>query len=371
MVSALPAFVTLFGRQPTVSASAPGRVNLIGEHTDYNGGFVLPTVIPQRTVVELAPSHGPVVRLWSSAQNTGSDQYRLGQETPTAGWGDYIRGLTSTLARTHGTSIGGFDARIQSEVPPGSGLSSSAALGIAMLRALREAFALTLSDLELAQLVHSSENSFVGAHVGIMDPMVVSLGRPGAALSIDTRSLEFEHLPLPTTADLVVIDSGVRHALSSGDYNTRRAECEHACTLLGVEQLRDLGLDDLPRLTDLPEPLGRRARHVMTENARVLSAVAALRGADVQHLGALMNASHLSQRDDYEVSVPEVDLLVELARGHDDVYGARLTGGGFGGSVVIFAAAGHGTAVAKRVAGQYAAHTGREGRVLLPVGPVA
>jgi galactokinase len=199
-----------------------------------------------------------------------------------------------------------------------------------------------------------------------MDQMAASLADEQTALFLDTRSLAAERVPLPTDADLVVLDSGVAHRLAGGDYNTRRAECERACALLGVAQLRDLSEADLPRLDRLPEPLNRRARHVVTENARVLAAVQALRRGDLAALGALFYASHASQRDDYAVSVPEVDLLVELARAEPAVYGARLTGGGFGGAIVLLARAGAGAAVAARVAGAYAAQSGRRATVLVP-----
>jgi galactokinase len=249
-------------------------------------------------------------------------------------------------------------------VPPGSGLSSSAALGVSLLRALRAAFALPLDDLPLALLVQRVENRFVGAQVGVMDPVACGLGEPGAALFLDTRSLAHESVRLPAGSEWVVIHSGVAHQHAAGDYNTRRAECEQACARLGVRQLRDLGPGDLPRVAGLPEPLNRRARHVITENARVHAAVAAMRAGDPAELGRLFNASHDSQRDDYAVSVPAVDRLVELARQADGVYGARLTGGGFGGSIVLLTRAGRGAAVAGEVARAYGAETGNRAAVL-------
>jgi galactokinase len=359
-------FLTLFGRPPAVAADAPGRVNLIGEHTDYNGGFVLPTAIPQRTRVELAPRDDDTVRVATTAHPAdGAAGYTLGDERPGRGWLDYVQGITRLL-RQEGHALRGFDARIDSAVPLGSGLSSSASLTVGLMRALRSAFGLALDDMRLARLGQRCENEFVGAQVGIMDPMAASLADRGTALFLDARSLHFERVPLPPGADLVVINSGVAHNHAAGDYNTRRAECERACALLGVKLLRDVGAADLPRIERLPDPLRRRARHVVTENERVGRAVAAMRGGDLHRLGELFCQSHASMRDDYEVSVPEIDLLVELARADGEVYGARLTGGGFGGSVVMLTRAGSGAAVARRVAREYAARSGQQPRVLVP-----
>ena len=364
-----PDFVTLFGHPPTLTADAPGRVNLIGEHTDYNGGFVLPTAIPQRTRIELSPRHDDTVRVWSAgmSQGAGLEEYTLGAEQSGRGWLDYVQGLTKLL-RADGHELSGFDARITSNVPVGSGLSSSAALSVSLLRALRQAFALKLDDVQIARLGQRSENQFVGAQVGIMDPMAASLADEGTALFLDARSLQFQRVPLPPGADLIVLDSGVAHNHAAGDYNTRRSECEQACRLLGVSQLRDLNAADLLRVETLPQPLCRRARHVVTENERVLQAVQAMRGGELQRLGELFHASHFSMRDDYQVSIPEIDAIVELARNDAEVYGARLTGGGFGGSVVMLARAGKGAAVAGRIARQYAKQTGHKPKVLVPAG---
>ncbi len=361
----MASFRALFHRDPVVTADAPGRVNLIGEHTDYNGGFVLPTPIPQRCHLHLTPRADSAVRAASRNAGGGIAEYRLGEERAGRGWLDFVQGVTHIL-RAEGHSIRGFEAFIDSEVPLGSGLSSSAALDVSLMRALRAAFDLRLDAVTIARLGQRVENQFVGAQVGIMDPMACSLGREGTALFLDSRSLKHELVSLPAEADLVVINSGLSHQHSAGDYNMRRTECERACTMLGVPQLRDLGEADLPSVKTLPEPLNRRARHVITENARVLAAVEALRAGALQRLGELFFASHVSQRDDYEVSIPEIDLLVELARADGAVYGARLTGGGFGGSIVILAHLGEGAAVAERMASAYAARTGRQATVLVP-----
>jgi galactokinase len=353
------------GRPAAHQAQAAGRVNLIGEHTDYNGGFVLPTLIPQQTRIQIWARDDDTVRVASLGISPAPAEYKLGEEKQRHDWLDYVQGVTHVL-RAAGYAIRGFDAIIESDVPVGSGLSSSAALDVCLMRAIRNAFDLELYDIQIAQLGQRVENEFVGALVGIMDPMVCSLGREGFALFIDAWSLDHELVPLPSEADLVVINSGVAHQHSAGDYNTRRAECEQAAAQLGVEKLRDLAESDLAQAMKLTEPLNRRARHVVTENTRVQAAVGALRDGDLARLGQLFNASHDSQRDDYDVSIPEIDLLVDLARQDARVYGARLTGGGFGGSIVLLAHVGTGRAVAEKVVAEYAQRSGNQATILVP-----
>lgn len=356
-------FTELFGRPAEVVADAPGRVNLIGEHTDYNGGYVLPAAIPQRTRVELSRRDDDLVSVYSADVRGGVLGYHLGDESRQQRWLDYVQGATWAL-RGSGHSLGGFDLRIASEVPLGGGLSSSAALGVALLRGLRALYSLALDDVALALLAHRAESEFVGAPVGVMDPFAASFADERAALFLDTRTLDFERVPLPPSLGLVVIFSGVQHQISGGDYRTRRAECERAAALLGVPQLRDVA--DERALAGLPAPLDRRARHVVREDARVLAAVRALRAGDLAGLGALFAESHASMRDDYEVSVPAIDALVEVARADPAVYGARLTGGGFGGSVVILAPRERAGEVAARVARRYAEETLHAPRILVP-----
>ncbi|MEN3336478.1 MAG: galactokinase, partial [Acidobacteriota bacterium] len=230
-----PSFEALFGVAPTLSVDAPGRVNLIGEHTDYNGGFVLPAAIPQRTRVQASARADRTVRLWSAQfSGQGLHTYVIGQEAHTGGWVDYVKGMTHALG---GTPLSGFDARIESDVPVGSGLSSSAALEIAIGRALRDLFHLNVDDVELARIGQRAENEFVGAPVGIMDQMACSLADTTAALFLDTRSLAHERVRLPEGAALLVVDSGVSHDHASGDYRVRRTECAEAARLLGVAML--------------------------------------------------------------------------------------------------------------------------------------
>lgn len=347
-----------------MTATAPGRVNLLGEHTDYNDGLVLPTAIPQRTTVTLARRPDDVVRVASTAfPGEAPREFRLGREARTGGWVDYVQGCTQALATV--APLGGFDALVHSTVPVGGGLSSSAALEVALLRALRAALGTALDDVTLARLAHRAEHDFVGARVGIMDQMAASLGSTRTALFLDARSLACEAVPLPATLALLVLDSGIAHRHADGGYNARRAECERAAAALGVPALRDVEEAELARAVALPPPLPARVRHVVTENGRVREAVAALRAADLPRLGALFLASHASQRGDYAVSTPEVDALVEIAAAEPAVYGARLTGGGFGGAVVVAARPDAGPHLAARIVAAYRRRTGAPGRVLM------
>jgi galactokinase len=360
-------FRAAFGREPVVVTSAPGRVNLIGEHTDYNGGFVLPMAIPQRTWVALAPRADGVVRVTSGnlGERGRSTSFELGSEAARRSWIDYIQGCTQAMSRA-GLSLGGFDLAIMSDVPLGSGLSSSAALEVSVMRGMRALFKLTLDDVRLAQLGQHAENDFVGAPVGLMDQMAASLADDHTALFLDTRTLRYEQIPLPPGGALIVINSGVAHNHASGDYRTRRAECERAAACLGVSQLRDLTPADLDRVMALPDPINRRARHVITENQRVLDAVDAMKARDLPRLGELFYESHASQRDDFRVSVPEIDLLVRLTGDDPAVLGARLTGGGFGGSVVLLVQDDRADLVARRVAAEYAAESSHTPSILVP-----
>ncbi len=346
-------------------ASAPGRVNLIGEHTDYHDGFVLPTVIPQRTTVHLIRRGDRRVRASSAAVPGTWEEYEAGREARGRGWLDFVQGTTSVLGRL-GVAVPGFDLRVASTVPVGAGVSSSAALVVALLRGLRTLLELPYDDTTLARLAQSVETGFVGAPVGIMDQMASSLGRDGEALFLDTRNLAFERVPLPASIEFAVIDSGVTHTHASGAYALRRRESFEAAALLGVERLRDVSPADLQRMASLPDVLARRARHIVTENARVLEAVEALRVGDGRRLGVLFLQSHASMRDDYETSTPEVDALVEIAARHPEVFGARLTGGGFGGAVVLAAHAGSAREAARATSRAYEGQVGRTATVLVP-----
>lgn len=338
------------GVTEAVTASAPGRVNLIGEHTDYNDGFVLPLVVPQRTTATVTPSGNGTVTATSDGES-GAVSYLLGEEERSGGWGHYVAGITATLAAA-GHRVGGFRLGISSQVPVGAGLGSSAALQVALLRALRQAFGLDLDDVALARLAHRAESEWLGVRVGIMDQLVASVAVGRDPMLIDCRSLELRRLRLPASVDLVLIDSGVRHRNAESGYKSRRSECERAAALLGVAALRDVEPAD-DRIARLPGPLPRRVAHVTQENERVLTAAAAIEAGDVEALGRLFDGSHASQRDLYEVSVPQVDRLVEILADDTEVLGARLTGGGFGGSVLALVPAGRARPVAERALRRY------------------
>lgn len=349
-------------------ASAPGRVNLIGEHTDYNGGFVLPTPIPQTTQVALLPRKDQRVRVKSTLTQSSPQpvEFTLGQEKRGLGWVDYIQGITYLL-RLEKMDHPGFDLEIDSKVPIGSGLSSSAALEVAIFRALRDAFAFPIDDVTIARLGQRVENEFVGARIGIMDQMAASVGRLGEALFLDTWDLSYRRIPLPLDrVNLVVIHSGISHSNVQGDYNQRRAQCEEACRLLGLGLLRELGIEDLTRIKGhLPDVVFKRVRHVVTENQRVLDAVSALESENWARLGQLFLQSHASMRDDYEVSIPEIDLLVKIAASENGVWGARLTGGGFGGSIVALCEPGRAQQIAKRILDQYRERSSHHGMAIV------
>ncbi len=326
-------FQTVFGSAPDAEAQAPARANLLGEHTDYNDGFVLPTPLAYRTVVEAGTDEGAEggSLTMHAAQFGETVQRRLGE--PRRGdWTDYVLGSVSVLAE-QGVTVPALRIAIDSDVPMGAGISSSAALEVSVLRAARSLLGLDIDDVTIARLGQKAENSYVGMQCGIMDQMVSSLGTFGKALFLDTRDMATELVDLPADERIAIIHCGVAHKLTEGGYNTRRRECEAACQALGIASLRDIGTDALDRIDVLPDPLNRRARHVVTENQRVLDGVAALKSGDIARFGALMNASHASQRDDYEVSIPEIDALADSAQRHGAI-GARLTGGGFGGSIV-------------------------------------
>jgi galactokinase len=312
--------------------------------------------------VELRRRSDELVQVHSE-QLGRTETFRVGTETPRREWVDHVQGVTA-LARPR--TLGGFDARIDSAVPLGSGLASSAALEVSLLRALRQAFRWDLDDVHLALLAQRVEVEFVGAPVGVMDPMAASLGNAGEALFIDTQSLLTERVPLPAGLGIAVVHSGISHEHATGDYRLRQRECEEATRALGVPSLRALTVDDLPRVEALPSPLDRRARHVVSENARVVEAVEALRSGALERLGALLAASHRSLRDEYQVSLPDVDRLVSLAAAAPGVFGARITGGGFGGAIVVAARPEGLRASMERVAERYRAQTGRTAVVLVP-----
>jgi galactokinase len=318
---------------PALVASAPGRVNLIGEHTDYNGGLCLPLALPQRTTVTISSRDDQLLSL-SSAQEDDGWEGSVDDRPP--GWAAYVAGVVAML-RADGHAVPGFAARIDSQVPLGAGLSSSAALECAIAVGVAGLLDLDLDEAgrrRLADACIRAENDYVGAPTGGMDQTVAMLGRPGFALLLDFADHSVEPVALPLDdagLALLVVDTRVSHSLTDGSYGDRRTECAQAAEALGVDTLRDTDLDAVERLDD--PVLRRRARHVVTENQRVLDAVAALGAGDWSSLSATLDASHSSMRDDFEISCRELDLAVETARAAGAL-GARMTGGGFGGSAV-------------------------------------
>ncbi|GAB3463262.1 galactokinase [Massilia terrae] len=349
---------SFFGGAPDVVASAPGRVNLLGEHTDYNDGFMLPVATPQRTTVAMSPSGDGHFYFQSSTLDSSVDFPENGSAPQ--GFGSYIEGCIR-LVQAGGQKVPALRVFVSTELPVGSGLSSSAALEVATLRALRELIGAELNDVRLARLAQRAEIEYARVNCGIMDQMASSLADSGHMLFIDARSLEHRLVPLPPDAGIIVIDSGVPRKLAGSKYNERRAECEEAARKLGVKSLRDV--EDPAAVEQLPEPLRRRARHVVRENLRVLEAV---RGVSAERFGQLMNDSHQSLADDYEVSIPELDALVEALRAAPGVYGARLTGAGFGGATVALCRAGEEQQAAQAALTRYNKN-GRHGRILIPV----
>jgi galactokinase len=333
-------FRQLYGSEPRFF-SAPGRINLIGEHTDYNEGFVLPMAADRRTYVAAAARNDRVIRVHSSNLDEQSE-FDLDQKWKPAQpkWLLYVEGIARVLEEK-GFRLKGADLDISSEVPIGAGLSSSAALEVSVGFALLKLAEADIDLMQLALSAQAAEHLFVGTACGLMDQLTAAYGVANHAMLIDCRSLERQLVVMNVPNMTVVIcDTGVKHELATSAYNERRQQCEQAVKILqeqngAIRSLRDVTFADFETHKDLlPEPLRRRCRHVVSENERTLSAVGALKQGDVERLGELINLSHESLRDDYEVSCRELDLMVELARGQEGVAGARMMGGGFGGSTV-------------------------------------
>ena len=338
----LATFASAFGGAPTLVARAPGRVNLIGEHTDYNDGFVLPAAIGVATLVAARPRADRWIHVTAADFSGATSSFARDEPiAPDAAqpWADYVRGMVSAM-RAVGHAIAGVDLAVAGNIPQGSGLSSSASLAVAVGTALSALNGLDLSPTAIALLAQSCECDFVGTRCGIMDQLVSARGRSGHALLIDCRSLACQPVPIPEDMAILIVHSGVVRGLVEGHYNERRASCEAAAAKLGVAALRDA---DLPLLEDARGHLSTvehaRARHVITENARTLQAAEALQAGDLVSLGELFAASHASMRDDFAITLPPIDALVAelqalIGGSCDGRGGARMTGGGFGGAVV-------------------------------------
>ena len=329
-------FIRTFGHEPDGVVFAPGRVNLIGEHVDYNDGLVLPMPISAGTAVAWSAQGGGRVDAIALDLDGARDAFTLGEPAPhhPADWRSYLRGMPAEMAAC-GLTAGGAKLAIAGSIPRGSGLSSSASLCIALGRALQAAAsAPPASARDLARAAQAAEHNWAGVHCGIMDQMAVAAGEPGSALLLDCRDLTTEVVPLPADWAVLIVQSGVRRGLVDGHYNQRRRDCEAAVAALDLPSLREASAD-LIEVADLNPVVRRRARHVVTEIARTRTAEAAIRAGDLPALGRVFAASHASMRDDFEITVPAVDALVAaLAQAIGEQGGARMTGGGFGGAVV-------------------------------------
>lgn len=347
---------------PHLLIRAPGRVNLIGEHTDYNDGFVLPCAIDFATEIAIAPRTDRLARVMAADYGLEQDEFPVDSRPAHAdrGWANYVRGVVDVFIQRYGPLPHGFDMVVSGDVPQGAGLSSSASLEVAVGKALQSLYRLDTSLRDIALLGQQAENEFVGCRCGIMDQFISALGQKDHALLIDCRSLDTRAAPIPENLRVMIIDSKVQRGLVGSEYNTRRMQCEAAAAHFGVKALRDVSLAQLEAArAELDPVVYRRARHVITENARTLAAVEALKNGDMARLSTLMAESHASMRDDFEITVPPIDALVEIV---SDVVGTeggvRMTGGGFGGCVVALLPAALVESARKAVEAHYPTRSG-------------
>jgi galactokinase len=363
-----------FGMACDAVARAPGRVNLLGEHVDYNGGWVLPAAIDRATYVAFGRGDEETCEVFAADFN---EQARISFAEVAKGrsaagdmaeWARYPAGVAWSLAQ-RGLTIKGMRAVIASDVPRGAGLSSSASVELAFAVAWQALGGWRLAPMDMALTCQRAENDYVGVNCGIMDQAASACGEAGRLLLLDCRSLEYQTLPLPADASIVIADTGVRHSLSSSAYNDRRAACEAAVRLLSrelpdIRLLRDVSLADFDRLAHiLPDEVERRARHVVEEIARTQQAIKLLAAGDLEAFGALMNQCHASLRDLYEVSCPELDAMARIAQSLKGCYGARLTGAGFGGCTVNLVERDQAAAFTQQLGARYAAETGRKAEI--------
>lgn len=332
------AFSQVFGYQASHEIQAPGRVNLIGEHTDYNDGFVLPCAIDYQTLVAAAKRDDSIVRVIAVDYGNEVDEFDLTQPIefqPDRMWANYIRGVVKCLLE-RGYRFNGADISVSGNVPQGAGLSSSAALEVVIGQTFKELYQLDISQAEVALNGQQAENEFVGCNCGIMDQLISAEGKENHALLIDCRSLETKAVSMPDDMVVMIINSNKKRGLVDSEYNTRRGQCEEAARIFGVKALRDVSIEQFTaRESELSELVAKRARHVITENDRTEEAALALSRGDIKRMGELMAQSHASMRDDFEITVKEVDTLVDMVKEViGDEGGVRMTGGGFGGCIV-------------------------------------
>ena len=363
-------FKKLYSQDP-ILVQAPGRVNLIGEHTDYNEGFVFPAAIQFQTQIAIAKRSDRQLMVTSQnyAERVEFDLDRL-PRSPRGHWSDYVAGVAGLLAGKLG-GLPGANLLLHGDVPQGAGLSSSASLEVAVCKAFLELTGKSLEGVAIALLSQQAENEFVGARCGIMDQFISVHGKRNHALRLDCRTLEYRLLPIPPNVRLVICNTMVPHSLAAGEYNERRAECEVGAKFFaervpGVKTLRDVTLEDFEKYArQMPEVIQKRCHHILTENLRVLQAAEALQAGDLTLFGRLMGSSHVSLRDDFEVSCEELDLMVELAGKNTGVIGARMTGGGFGGCTINLVEENQVEAFKENVASGYEKATGRAPEVYI------
>ncbi|BFT32301.1 galactokinase [Alteromonas sp. D210916BOD_24] len=329
-----------FGEVPALVAHAPGRVNLIGEHTDYNQGFVFPAAINFGTWVVATKRNDDKIHVIAMDYDNQENQFSLSdiQYDNEQSWSNYVRGVVKVLKAAY-ADVGGANLLVTGNVPQGAGLSSSASFEIAILKVMSTLYDLHLDGVKAALLGQKAENTFVGCSCGIMDQLISAMGNEGKAMLLDCQSFAIEHSPLPNTHQIVIINSNVKRGLVDSEYNLRRQQCEQGASLLGVASLREATMDMLETAkVHMPDVVYRRAKHIITENQRTLEACEALKIGDMTTVSKAMAASHVSMRDDFEITVPPIDYLVEII---DEVLGSsggvRMTGGGFGGCVVALA----------------------------------
>ena len=355
-------FAETFGYPATHTIQAPGRVNLIGEHTDYNDGFVLPCAIDYQTVISCKARDDRTVRVIAADYDNQRDEFSL--DAPIVAhdsqqWSNYVRGVVKHLQQRD-ASFDGADLVISGNVPQGAGLSSSASLEVAVGTVFQQLYHLPLDGAQIALNGQEAENQFVGCNCGIMDQLISALGKKGSALLIDCRSLGTKAVSMPEGVAIVIINSNFKRTLVGSEYNTRRQQCETGARFFQQKALRDVSLDQFNTVANELDPLvAKRVRHVLTENARTVEAAAALEKGDLQRMGELMAESHASMRDDFEITVPQIDTLVEIVKATiGDKGGVRMTGGGFGGCVVALVPEALVPEVKQAVESQYEAKTG-------------
>ena len=358
------AFENYFNAKPVFIVRAPGRVNLIGEHTDYNDGFVLPMAIDHAVWIALRPRDDSVIRINSLDLNLIAD-FKLDSLSKGEGWVEYLKGVAHEL-QVAGYKLKGWEGLMAGDVPIGAGLSSSAAVELATARAFGCVSNFEWDPVKMAKTGQRAENHWVGVNCGIMDQMASAASKAGHTLFLDCRSLEIQHIPMPADVAVVVMDTSTRRGLVASAYNERRSQCEQAARYFGVKALRDVGVNEFEKRSEKKEvndAVWRRARHIITENQRVLDAIKAMHEGDIKTVGKLFNESHASLRDDFEVTNEALNQIVKSALEQEGCYGARMTGAGFGGCAVALVEKEKSQSFAEAVSTAYRQRSGLEASV--------